>query len=120
MSSDSPDGRGLSRVDGKTFDSVEFLLFDSLVHHLIEKGVLTKNDALSVIQTVAQVVQGQIHENDAANKGINTVLSMLERTYASFEALPARYGRSGLDGHNVFPLRTPLHGDRPRFPSDEP
>ena len=119
MSSDSLDGSGPPLVDGKTFDSVEFLLFESLVHHLIEKGVLTRNDALSVIQTVAQVVQGQIHENDAADKGIDTALMMLERTYASFEALPARYGRSGLDGHNVLPLRTPLHGDRPRFPSDD-
>ena len=36
------------RLDGETSSSVEYLLFDSLVHHLIEKGVLTKNDALSV------------------------------------------------------------------------
>ena len=99
-----------------TFQTVEFHLVDSLVHHLIEKGVLTKNDALSVVQTAAEVVRGQAHERAGAAK-IDAALSTLERTYASFAALPDRYGRPGAD--NVAPLRMPLHAERPRFPSDD-
>ena len=119
MSSDLTDGGGPSRIDGESFDSVEYLLFDSLVHHLIEKGLLTKNDALSVVQTAAEVVRGQAHESDSANAKIDVALSMLERTYASFDALPDRYGRSGLDAHNVLPLRTPLHGEQLHFPTED-
>jgi hypothetical protein len=92
-------------------------LFDSLVHHLIEKGLLTKNDALSVIQAAAEVVRGQKHENGATR--IDIALAMLERTYGSFQALPDRYGRPGLDSDKVRPLRIPLHGDRPEFPQDD-
>lgn len=116
MSSDPADGGG-ARANGRSFDSVEFLLFDSLVHHLIEKGLLTKNDALSVVQTAAQVVRGQMHENADAIT-IDTALSTLERTYSSFEALPDRSGRVRVDAHNVLPLRTPLHRDRPQFPRE--
>ena len=118
MTTDSTDGDVPLRFDGETFDSVEFLLFDSLVHHLIEKGILTKNDALSVVQTAAQVVHGRIHESGVGKEELVAALSMLERTYGSFEALSDRSRRSGLDGHNVHPLRTPLHGDHPRFPTD--
>ena len=119
MSSDRADGSGPSQVDGKTFGSVEFFLFDSLVHHLIEKGLLTKNDALSVVQTAAEVVRGQAHESDAANKRLGAALSFLARSYSSFEALGDRYGQSGLDADNVHQLRTPLHDNQPRFPTDE-
>jgi hypothetical protein len=115
MSSGSTDGRP-PRADGDTLGSVEFLLFDSLVHHLVEKGVLTKNDALSIVQTAAEVVRGRMSESDGAGDG---GLSALERTYSSFEALPDRYGRSGLDGRNVHALRVPLHDDRPRFPTED-
>ena len=94
-------------------ETVEYLLFDSLVHHLIEKGLLTRNDALSVIQTAAQVVQGKLQESDGS------ALPALARTYASFEALPDRYGRPGQNADNVLPLRVPLHGERPRFPADD-
>ncbi|HET9867284.1 MAG TPA: hypothetical protein VFQ06_08330 [Nitrospira sp.] len=117
MALDLTDDSGPSRFDGKSSDSVEFLLFDSLVHHLIEKGVLTKNDALSVVQTAAEVVRGKMHECGGAYK--EAALSMLERTYSSFEALPDRHGRSRMDGHNVRRLRPPLHGDRPHFPSED-
>lgn len=107
-----------SKFDGAAFDSVEFLLFDSLVHHLIEKGLLTKNDALSVIQTAAQVVRGRMHENGAPNEKTDAALRTLERTYSSFEALQERYGRSEVDAENVHRMRPPLHGDRPHFPSE--
>lgn len=118
MSNDTGDG-GPKDVDGETFDGVEYLLFDSLLHHLIEKGVLTKNDALSVVQTAAEVVRGQTHETAAGNDRIRVSLSKLERTYLSFEALRDRYGKSGMDGENVHQLRTPFHGDRPNFPRDD-
>ena len=117
MSSEPADGGGAS-ANGRNSHSVEFLLFDSLIHHLIEKGLLTKNDALSVIQTAAEVVRGQIHESGDTIT-IDSALATLERIYSSFEALPDRYGRVRLDVHNVLPLRTPLHGDHPQFPRDE-
>ena len=118
MPTDSTDGSEPSGADGRTFGGVEYLLFDSLVHHLIEKGVLTKNDALSVVQTAAQVVHGRIHESDDVGQ-LAAALSMLERTYDSFAALPDRYGRPGIDAHNVRPLRTPLHRERPLFPTED-
>lgn len=116
MSSESADGNAPHAAE--PFETIGYLLFDSLVHHLIEKGLLTKNDALSVVQTAAQVVRGKMHES-LNDPRIDRALSTLERTYASFEALPDRYGRSGLGAPNVLPLRTPLHGDRPKFPTDD-
>ena len=116
MSSETVDGDG-APPSGETFESVEFLLVDSLVHHLIEKGLLTKNDALSVIQTVAHVLQGRLDTDGAPHaKG---ALDTLERTYESFQALPDRHGRPGVDTDKIVPLRPPLHGERPQFPSDE-
>ena len=109
-------GRAPPEVESGSVGSVEYLLFDSLVHHLVEKGLLSKNDALSVVQTAAEVVRGRVQQSDDVN---DAALAMLERTYSSFEALPDRYGRSGLDGHNIHPMRLPLHGDRPKFPADE-
>lgn len=116
MPSDSMDSRGERNWDDSV-EGVEFLLFDSLVHHLIEKGLLTKNDALSVVQTAAQVVRGRLNGGSETRRAKAT-LTTLERTYSSFEALPERQGSTRLDGHNVHPLRTPLHGDRPQFPAD--
>ncbi|HEX5258694.1 MAG TPA: hypothetical protein VFW35_07925 [Sphingomicrobium sp.] len=115
---DPADG-GPVRMVGESFNSVEYLLFDSLVHRLIEKGLLTKNDALSVVQIAAEVVRGRIHESGAAAAPFEAALATLERTYSSFEALADRQGAARLDGHNVHPLRAPLHGERPRFPSDD-
>ena len=107
------DGASEDAVD--RLGTIEFLLFDSLVHHLIEKGVLTKNDALSVVQTAAAVVRGRVASDVAKDKEI----AVLERIYVSFEAMADRNGRLVLDGHNVHPLRTPLHGDRPSFPPED-
>jgi hypothetical protein len=117
-----PDGDGKDthgRADIEAVAGVEYLLFDSLVHHLIEKGVLTKNDALSVVQSAAEVVRGRTNDGQSPTLQSSAALALLERTYSSFEAMPARQGPSGLDGHNVHSLRPPLHGDRPKFPSDD-
>ena len=115
MSSNPVDGDGSSPEDRPT-ETVEFLLFDSLCHHLVEKGLLSKNDTLSVLQTVALVVQGRM---EAGERQWADAYTTLERAYGSFQALPDRHGRPGLDGKNVVPLRPPIHGERPEFPSDE-
>ena len=99
--------------------NVGYLLFDSLAHHLIEKGVLTKNDALSVVQTAAEVVRGRMEDEETPSQQASAALAILQRTYSSFEALQDRQGASQLDGHNVHPLRPPLHSDRPQFPSGD-
>lgn len=112
-------GGSSPEFDGEGFESIEYLLFDSLVHHLIEKGLLTKNDALSVVQTAAEVVRGRMRDGEAPTLEKNVALSTLERTYSSFEAVADRSGVSRLDGHNVHRLRPPLHDDRPEFPSDD-
>ena len=116
MSSDPFNGDGAISGDA-TFESVEFHLFDSLVHHLIEKGLFTKNDALSVIQTVAQVMQGRLGTDGEVRA--KDALGTLERTYESFQALPDRRGRPGVDTDKIVPLRPPLHGERPEFPTDD-
>lgn len=90
-------------------------LFESLCYVLIEKGILTKNDAMSVVQTVAQVKRGALidvaaTEHDAAE------LKLLRRLFTSFEALDDRPSDVSFSGGNVHRLRPPLHGDRPEFP----
>lgn len=121
MSEDDFDGLDGTGADPRTsfgqMDGVEFLLLDSLIHHLIEKGVLTKNDALSVIQTVAHVVRGNLSDDETVAEARAT-LSKLERIYLSFQAMAER-GAGALDGENVHLLRPPLHGDRPEFPGDD-
>lgn len=118
MARDGLDGDG---ADGHypfgQMDSIEYLLFDSLVHHMIEKGLLTRKDALSIVQTVARIVRGYL--NDDHEGETSAALSKLKRTYASFEAMPERLGTSALDAENVHQLRPPLHGDRPEFPRDD-
>lgn len=99
--------------------SIELQLFESLVHHLIEKGVLTRNDALSIVQTVAEIERGATEEDGPAGEG-NGRLAMLERVYASYELLPEALPKSVSDDDDkILQLRPPLHGDRPRFPRDD-
>lgn len=114
------DGTGIhGQAETEAAGSVEYLLFDSLIHHLIEKGVLTKNDAMSVVQSAAEVVRGRIHDGQAPTLHASAALSLLERTYSSFDAVVDRHGASRMDGHNIHRLRPPLHDDRPNFPSDD-
>ena len=97
--------------------TVETMLFESLVHQLIEKGVLTKNDALSIVQTVAQVKQGRLAGSDGA-PGTDNELALLRRLYTSFEALLDRSALVTGFPANVRQLRPPLHGNAPEFPED--
>lgn len=122
-SADGPQGPGehpAGQSRPSPGQSMELQLFESLIHHLIEKGVLTKNDALSVVQTVAEVKRG---EREAGSRPADTVtseLTVLQQLYSSFELVrellpPAR----AQDGRKVLQLRPPLHGDNPRFPKDD-
>ena len=109
----------MSSADADNGRSLETMLFESLVHHLIEKGVLTKNDALSVVQTVAQVKRGQLSDGDAAELQANPELALLKRMFDSFEAMRERPRVSRVDGHNVHSLRPPLHDDDLHFPAGD-
>jgi hypothetical protein len=95
------------------------LLLETLIHVMIEKGLLTKNDALSVVQTVTQVKRGELHDGSALPGHTHEELGMLHRLYASFEAASDRPGTLQADGENIHRLRPPLHGDRPEFPRDD-
>lgn len=110
-----PGGAAAAQLGG----SVEYMLFESLVHHLIEKGVLTKNDALSVVQTVAEVTRGQLHEGRVPSPATEHALLQLKRMYSSFEALKERAAGARSESDNVLRLRPPLHNDRPEFPRDD-
>lgn len=120
---DGPEGPSDHRPDDASLaqsDSVERHLFESLVHHLIEKGVLTKNDALSVVQTVAEVKRGELEAGRSQAGSIERELVILERLYSSFELMRERpFAKQVLDGDNVLQLRPPLHGDNPKFPKDD-
>ena len=117
-STDGQDGQPtfVSRfgVGGPSGD-LETMLFESLVHQLIEKGLLTKNDALSIVQTVAQVKMGQLDDEETASM-VSSELALLRRLYESFAALRERSGKANSTQNNVRQLRPSLHGDAPEFP----
>jgi hypothetical protein len=97
--------------------TVDTMLFESLVHQLLEKGILAKNDVLSIVQTVAEVTQSR-----AAGKGrtreLDADLALLRRLYDSFEAARDRSPLATGDQDNIRVLRPPLHQDAPEFPED--
>lgn len=121
-SADGSDGAD-TRIDPEAGDHpgarIDTQLLEALMHVLIEKGVLTKNDALGVIQTVAQVKRGALHEGRVAREVSQADLGALHRIYRSFEALPECPVVTEPDGENIVHLRTPLHRDRPDFPRDD-
>lgn len=92
------------------------VLVETLMHLLIEKGLLTKNDALSVVQTVAQVQRGTLQERASPGTATEPDIQMLRRMFNSFELMPDRLGGVKAGGDNVYPLRPPVHGDHPEFP----
>ncbi len=99
--------------------SMESQLFESLVHHLIEKGVMTKNDALSVVQTVAEVKAGDREEGRFPLATTTRELNALGRLFSSFEDIRERAPSTLTDAENIVQLRPPLHGNEPRFPRDD-
>ena len=56
---EGPEDRIIPDNYSRSRNTVESELFESLIHHLVEKGILTRNDALSVVQTVAEVKRGE-------------------------------------------------------------
>jgi hypothetical protein len=100
-------------------DEVHTQLVEALVHLLIEKGVLTKNDALSIVQTVVQVQRGAAIEGRHSDARTEATLQMLKRMYRSFQAVKESPGLRQASFDNVLQLRPPIHGDRPEFPGDD-
>lgn len=121
MSADGPgaDPNGLGRASDSPDEQVHSQLVEALVHLLIEKGVLTRNDALSIVQTVADVQSGKAVEDTDAGSQTQAAITMLKRLYSSFEALADRTGTVVADADNVHQLRPPIYGDPPEFPRDE-
>ena len=116
---DGPDPHGSGAAAGLPGERVYSQLVEALLLLLIEKGVLTRNDALSIVQTVAQVKQGEAVEGSEPAAQTRAALHMLERLYASFEALADRPGVALADLENVHQLRPPIYGSRPEFPRDD-
>ena len=122
-SADGPQGPSHTypdRTPSALSQTMELQLFESLVHHLIEKGVLTRNDALSVVQTVAEVKRGCREAAEGRAAADEAELVVLERLYASLELVTdGHISRQIFDGGNVHRLRPPIHGDNPEFPKDD-
>lgn len=118
-SADGSDGADLRSEAPNQGMHVDTLLLEALLHVLVEKGVLTKNDALSVVETAAQVRRGALHEGRVASEPVQADLETLHRLYRSFEALADCRGAPPADGENIYRLRPAVHGDRPEFPRDD-
>ena len=113
-----PEPKGAGQANELPGD-VHTQLVEALIHLLIEKGVLTRNDALSVVQTVVQVQQGSAVEGSDSEAQTEATVQMLKRMYRSFEAVKESPGRQPASFDNVLQLRPPVHGDRPEFPRDD-
>lgn len=120
-SADGPgaDPEGSGQASEPPNEQIHTQLVEALVLLLIEKGVLTKSDALSIVQTVAQVQRGAAVDDGKSGARTQATLQMLQRMYGSFEALADRPGVLHANWENVYRLRPPIHGDRPGFPRDD-
>ena len=110
----APKGLGGEGAD----EQVSTQLVEALILLLVEKGVLTKNDTLSIVQTVAQVQKGA---TEAGNGSEPTAASLqfLQRLYLSFDALAGRSGAAVAEAENVRQLRPPIYDGRPEFPGED-
>jgi hypothetical protein len=117
FSTDGPDGTGppSAEAPGEPSAGLATRLFESLCYVLIEKGVLTRNDAMSVVQTVAQIKRGALIDI-TPSKQDEAELRLLRHLFTSFEALDDGSSDVSFSGGNVLRLRPPLHGDQPAFP----
>ena len=120
-SADDPgaDPEGSGQTDGVADEQVHSQLVEALVLLLIEKGVLTKNDAMSIVQTVAQVQHGKAVEGTQAIVRRQAAMQMLRRMFTSVDALVERSGAVLAVGEHVHQLRPPIYGERPEFPIDD-
>lgn len=113
------DPQGSAQPGGLPGDQVQTQLVEALMLVLIEKGLLARGDALSVVQTVAQVQRGVAHEGRISAASAKAAMAMLQRMYASFEAFPDGVAALPASWDNVRPLRPPNYADRPGFPGDD-
>ena len=112
-----PSGPGQA---GETADEeVHSQLVEALVLLLVEKGVLTKNDALSIVQSVAEVQQGRAIEGREPVAQTQAAIHLLRRMYGSFDALADRSEAALAGARNVHQLRPPIYDGRPEFPRDD-
>ena len=112
------DPEGSGRAQNIPDPELQTQLVESLMYLLIEKGVLTRNDALSVVQTVAEIQHGVVVEDLKPRLQTQAAIDVLLRMYKSFEALEPSVTAPLVGGDNVRRLRPPVHGDRPEFPRD--
>ena len=112
-----PEGSGQASEDAG--EQVHTQLVEALVLLLIEKGVLTQNDALSIVGTVAQVQRGKSIEGGEPRAQAQAAIRMLYRMFRSFEALADSSGARVASGDNVHQLRPPIYEARPEFPGDD-
>lgn len=121
MSVDDPGAgpEGFGQASAVVGGQVHSQLVEALVLLLIEKGVLTKDDALSIVQTVAEVQRGMAVEQDGSDAEPEAALAMLRRLYNSFDALDGRPAAVLADAANVHQLRPPIYSGRPEFPRDD-
>ena len=113
---DGPDDT-TPRFDGSGRGTVETMLFESLVYQLLEKGILAKSDALSIVQTVAEVTQSRA-AGGGRTRELDADLALLRRLYDSFEAARDRSPVATGDQANIRVLRPPSHQDAPEFPDE--
>ena len=113
----APEGSG--QANPFPGEQVPTQLVEALMLLLIEKGVLTRNDALSIVQTVAQVQRGRSLEGMEPEGQTPAAVDMLKRMYASFEALVDGAAAPLPGGENIVQLRPPIYGDRAEFPTDD-
>ena len=113
------DPEGSIQASGLPAEEVHNQLVEALVLLLIEKGVLTRNDALSIVQTVTQVQRGTAVDDGNSAARTRAAIQMLGRMYRSFEALADHSVARHANWDNVRSLRPPIHGDRPEFPGDD-
>lgn len=106
-------------TSGALAGQVDAQLVEALVLLLVEKGVLTRNDSLSIVQTVAQVQRGAMVEEAVTDPRIEANLQMLNRMYRSFQAMAEQPAGRGKGWNNVHRLRPPVHNDRPEFPEED-
>ncbi len=79
-----------------------------------------KNDALSVVQTVAEVKRGELEEGRFSAAITQRAIDTLAALYSSFELRHDPTPPSdAMNSENMVRLRPPLHGDEPHFPSDD-
>jgi hypothetical protein len=117
-SADDPgaDPQGSGQASEVACEQMHSQLVEALILLLIEKRVLTRNDALSIVHTVAQVQRDEAVEADDLGAQTRAALRLLRRLFRSFEALPDESAARPASEGNVHQLRPPP--DQPDFPED--